>query len=1421
MKSSRLIHGFLAFVMGLGCACAFGETEPVRGRPRVPLAGDWQWQMRPGIGARPDGEWAAGKLPGEFTFKEGEDSLWLEREVQIPESFAGRRIVLHVHQLYFAMSVEVNGSPAGDLPAWGGDLDITRFARAGETNRIRLFFGRLAKGHKGVDALTRATVNMMEAHQGPRLGHLGYFDKAGINGRPQDFFLESQPADGVRITDVWFKTYTRGGVRIEPEVTFTADRPMTGLTARLAIYEGEAGERRVLEGSFDIPKLQPGENRETFPLRAVGLKLWSLREGHLHRGQVVLYDGEGRELDRSAPVVFGIREFWTQGRDFYLNGERVFFAMDGLHNKFRTVREAFDAGVTLMPGRVWNSEHMVINYEDQFEEADRLGMAVTANGVTTRHLDLTDYEILRAYRVWTAEHLRKLRNHPSILYWGLDYNIGIGPNSFWPTELGRSKFIFWGNSNVSIAHLVNRETDPTRDTYIHGGIIAPGLATCNIYLNHIPLQEAMEWPSEWAEKGDRPFIPIEYMGSVLEQDFQKNMRSYVTEYAARLQGDRAYLEEPDEYVSYAAFDVPRFDGDVWAYVPGSVAPAVPEILIDGHLRVARAWRFQGVSIRPWIFNPDLFEGGHRSDVPEEKRAAARAMWQACLDSHKPVQAWIGGPAGSFTDSSSNFRSGETIEKSLVAIRDLTGMASWTVTWNAKLDGQSEPVASGSFSQSAGPYARIQTPFRFVAPAVERPTRLTVSLAVQDRAKGEPVARDAFDAWIFPAETAVESGAPVLRAAVLDPEGDTVKWLQSLGVETLVFAPGEPRPQAEVLILGRRALKFIRGSLPFTAQELENGLRVVLFEQHCRDLSRIGLRNEDQVPRQAFVRQPDHPVLDGIASAYLRDWRGEGTLIGKGPEGDRIAQNKRTGHWGNRGSVASVIAETPHLGPFQPLVECEFDLAYSPLLTLRHGRGEIVFSQFDLVGRVGLDPAATRLARNLVKHLSTPLQSPPQSKTAVAWDPALVERIRALGFESAPVPPAPAPERHLIVLSGDSELSAEQRAAVAAFTGRGGQALVLGARKDPMGGEGLDFRPVRLTRAARAADAHPLLTGVGPHLFHWREPLDFTAVSARDPGTTVALGGLFALQPSGKGRIVFLQAVPEAADDLTAAREADPFSSKDGVKPVADDWRAANRARTRSNLVKLQSRVLANLGVRAAPDLVARLLEVKPVVAPAVAVNDWVYLGPFAPEEDRNADPLDVDLSAYRLSRDLEKTFVNTRGERVAWSFPTDSQNGLGLGGFMDLSRVYGARSRHTAFAVTQVYSTRPRKATVKFGADWWAVIYVNGREVFRTVEGTGHDSHKIGGTFGDGFANTFTVDLQAGWNDVCVQVAAGDNGHNFSFKISNPGDLVIEQAIVAPAEPPSGLPPAEELLAEYVDPGRSLYVDSLEELDDPYQYIRW
>jgi beta-galactosidase len=59
-------------------------------------------------------------------------------------------------------------------------------------------------------------------------------------------------------------------------------------------------------------------------------------------------------------------------------------------------------------------------------------------------------------------------------------------------------------------------------------------------------------------------------------------------------------------------------------------------------------------------------------------------------------------------------------------------------------------------------------------------------------------------------------------------------------------------------------------------------------------------------------------------------------------------------WGNRGTVASAAIEKPHRSGWRPLLETEFDLAYSPLMELDYGKGKIVWSQLDLEDHAALD-----------------------------------------------------------------------------------------------------------------------------------------------------------------------------------------------------------------------------------------------------------------------------------------------------------------------------------------------------------------------------------------------------------------------------------------------------------------------------------
>jgi beta-galactosidase len=72
-------------------------------------------------------------------------------------------------------------------------------------------------------------------------------------------------------------------------------------------------------------------------------------------------------------------------------------------------------------------------------------------------------------------------------------------------------------------------------------------------------------------------------------------------------------------------------------------------------------------------------------------------------------------------------------------------------------------------------------------------------------------------------------------------------------------------------------------------------------------------------------------------------------------------------WGNRHTVASGAIEKPHRSGWTPLLENEYDLAYSPLMELNYGRGKVLWSQLDLEDHATLDPAANRLAQQVIEY----------------------------------------------------------------------------------------------------------------------------------------------------------------------------------------------------------------------------------------------------------------------------------------------------------------------------------------------------------------------------------------------------------------------------------------------------------------------
>ncbi|MCX7848534.1 MAG: hypothetical protein N2595_10970 [bacterium] len=204
----------------------------------------------------------------------------------------------------------------------------------------------------------------------------------------------------------------------------------------------------------------------------------------------------------------------------------------------------------------------------------------------------------------------------------------------------------------------------------------------------------------------------------------------------------------------------------------------------------------------------------------------------------------------------------------------------------------------------------------------------------------------------------------------DPKGVSLAMLATLG---LAPAPWDGSPKTNQLVcIGRDAWNVSTALLPNLETHVSNGGRALIFAQNDHVLSNtFKFRVGKHISRRAFIINHAHPVVRGLDDDDLRDWSGESSLLEPYPYVPPSAPTMKFGwRWGGRGGVCSVPIEKPHRAGWRPILECEFDLAYTPLMELEYMSGIVVLCQLDLEDHYDLDPAARLLARQLLDYVRT-------------------------------------------------------------------------------------------------------------------------------------------------------------------------------------------------------------------------------------------------------------------------------------------------------------------------------------------------------------------------------------------------------------------------------------------------------------------
>ena len=402
-----------------------------RSRESHRLDGLWRFRFDPG-GEGSAGRWWQQPLPGarempvpasyndlvtDLAEREHVGDVWYQRDVQVPATWPGRRIVLRcdaaTHRAtVWAGDVEVAGHAGGYTPF---EADITQHVRCGEPFRLTIRVN---------NELTTATMppGVISAAAGGRRTQRYFHDFFNYSGLHRSVWLQATPR--AYISDVSVTTELdlragRGQVAFRVDVTSDGPTSVALRDTTGAVVAAAAGRRGVL--TVD------------------GVRPWQPDDPYLY--QLAVEHGAGRDADQYLLPV-GIRTVQVDAASLLLNGTPVRLRGFGMHedtalrgkghDDARMVRDF--ALLKWVGANSFRTSHYpyadeVLDYADRqgllvIDEAPAVGLHFSLGhlgdpGARTFTADGIGERAQASHLAAIAELIGRDRNHPSVVAWSI------------------------------------------------------------------------------------------------------------------------------------------------------------------------------------------------------------------------------------------------------------------------------------------------------------------------------------------------------------------------------------------------------------------------------------------------------------------------------------------------------------------------------------------------------------------------------------------------------------------------------------------------------------------------------------------------------------------------------------------------------------------------------------------------------------------------------------------------------------------------------------------------------------------------------------------------------------------------------------------------------------------------------------------
>jgi hypothetical protein len=753
-----------------------------------------------------------------------------------------------------------------------------------------------------------------------------------------DVYLVGTPI-GARIADVKVDTSVR-----KWEINF--DAALEGLAAesqyalRARIADGGRNVGEFTSRSFKASDLKDG--RVAFTEHFKPGKLWDIHTPeNTYKLNLSLLKAGGKVLDVSEPVRFGFREFWIDGRDFFLNGSRIFLSSVPLDNAqvgagwanytaaCQSLERLKSFGINFVYTHNYGCEPgSHLSFAEVLKAADDVGMLVAFSQphFGQYEWESPDADHTNGYARHAQFYVRAAQNHPSVVFYSMSHNAtgyseDMNPDMIDGIQNPRDTWSLRNSRRASRAAAIVANLDPGRIVYHHSSGNLGLMHTSNFYANFAPIQEMSDWFEHWATVGVKPVFTCEYSVPfpwdwTMYRGWYQGERSFgsakvpwefcLAEWNSQFFGDEAFRISEMEKKNLR-WEAKKFrTGSLWhrwdyPHVVGSSSFAerqpVYAMYFTDNWRAFRTWGMSANS--PWSH-------GHYwtlRDGVDKGREELQVDWE---NLQRP-----------------GF-SPDYIEQRYERMDLAFEHSDWIPTVAAQaLIRNNRPLLayiagkSGAFTSKDHNFLSGETvekqlivinnsreavtcdcQWSFDLPRiVAGKKQVTVPTGQQERIElrfqlpatlvaGKYDLRTTFkfgngrtqtDSFSIHVMPRPQAARVGARIALFDPNKQTGNLLNGMGIRYSQVDANADLSAYDILIVGKSALT-VEHAAPDILR-VRDGLKVLIFEQTSDVLEkRLGFRVAEYGLRRVFKRVPDHPLLAGIEAEHLRNWRGEATIL---------------------------------------------------------------------------------------------------------------------------------------------------------------------------------------------------------------------------------------------------------------------------------------------------------------------------------------------------------------------------------------------------------------------------------------------------------------------------------------------------------------------------------------------------------------